>query len=279
MKMTADIDKTAYGLARGYLPRLNITGVTDALVGRYLNPESLSPRPTTKQGLYQRVLESAQNANMKAGVIGRSIGGVGSLAPVLENFAPDAVLAKYGTDWQSILDEIVKTLKPRGQMRRTPRSIWPHYCQTILSAAAFVQQFGTAEEFFAWVDFFDRDDRARPSLPMLLSHEIEGFGFALSCDFLKELGYVDFPKPDVHLRDIFTALGLLQDGEDDYQLFKAIVRVARNANVTPYNADKTFWLIGSGFFYDDPHIGNNGRIGNQKQDFIKYAEPILGKIK
>ena len=279
MKTKAEIDKTAYGLARAYLPRLNITGVTDALVERYLNPASLNPRPTTKQGLYQRVLESAQNANMKAGVIGRSIGGVEKLAPVLANFAPDAVLAKYGTDWQAILDDIEKTLKPRGQIRRTPRSIWPHYCQTIISAAAFVEQFGTADEFFAWVDFFDRDDRARPSLPMLLSHEIEGFGFALSSDFLKELGYVDFPKPDVHLRDIFTALGLLQDGEDDYQLFKAIVRVARNATVTPYNADKTFWLIGSGFFYNDPHIGNNGRIGNYKQEFIKHAEPILGMIR
>ncbi len=279
MKPTADSDKTAYGLARGYLPRLNIAGVTDTLVERYLNPASLKPRPTTKQGLYLRILESAQNANMKAGVIGGSIGGVGKLAAVLDDFEPEAVRQKYGNDWQSILDDIVKTVKPRGQIRRTPRGIWPHYCQTILSAAAFVQQFGTADEFYSWVDFFDRDDRARPSLPMLISHEIEGFGFALSCDFLKELGYVDFPKPDVHLRDIFTALGLLPDGEDDYQLFKAIVRVARNANVTPYNTDKTFWLIGSGYFRDDLHIGNNGRVGNHKQEFILYAKPILGKIK
>ena len=278
MKKIAVIDKTAYGLARAYLRRLNITGVTDMLVERYLKPASLHPRPTTKQGLYQRILESAQNANMKAGVVGRSIGGVNKLATVLENFAPDAVLAKYETGWQSILDDIVRTLHPRGQIRRTPRSIWPHYCQTILSAAAFVQQFGSADEFYAWVDFFDRDDRARPSLPMLLSHEIKGFGFALSCDFLKELGYVGFPKPDVHLRDIFTALGLLPDGEDDYRLFRAIVRVARNANVTPYNADKTFWLIGSGYFYDDTHIGNDGRVGSHKQEFIEYAKPILGKL-
>ena len=64
--------------------------------------------------------------------------------------------------------------------------------------------------------------------------------------FHKELGYVNFPKPDVHLRDIFTALELCQDGDDDDQLFKAIIRVAGNANVTPYNVDKTFWLIGSG---------------------------------
>jgi hypothetical protein len=276
MKTIAEIDMTAYRLARGYLPSLKIAGVTDGLVERYLNPTSLKPRPMTKQGLYQRILESAQNANMKAGVIGRSIGGVGNLAVVLHEFSPDNVLEEYGNDWQRVLEDIVRTVKPRGQIRMTPRSIWPHYCQTILSAAAFVQQFGTAEDFFAWVDFFDHDDRARASLPMLLSHEIEGFGFALSCDFLKELGYVGFPKPDIHLRDIFTALGLCQKGDDDYQLFKAIVRVARNANVTPYNADKAFWLIGSGYFYDHHDIGKKGRIGGRKREFIEYARRELG---
>ncbi len=106
---------------------------------------------------------------------------------------------------------------------------------------------------------------------MLLSHEIVGFGFALSCDFLKELGYVNFPKPDVHLRDIFTALELCEDKNDDYHLFKAIIRVSANANVTPYNADKVFWLVGSGYFYEDRHIGSNGRIGNHKQAFIEFA--------
>lgn len=279
MKTTAEIDRNAYELARGYLPSLKINGVTESLVEKHLNPASLNPRPTTKQGLYQRVLESAQNANMKSGVIGRSIGGVDKLVLVLEDFAPGAVLTKYGNSWDLVLDEIVKRLKPRGQIRRTSRSIWPHYCQTILSAAAFVEQFATIDEFFGWVDFFDRDERARPGLPMLLSHEIEGFGFALSCDFLKELGYVNFPKPDVHLRDIFTALGL-HDGDDDYQLFKAIIRVARNANVTPYNADKTFWLIGSGYFYNHvATIGTNGRIGNHKKEFIEYARSRIYKAK
>jgi len=56
-----------------------------------------------------------------------------------------------------------------------------------------------------------------------------------------------------------------------YQLFKAIIRVAGNANVTPYNVDKTFWLIGSGYFYDDHAIGSNGRVGRYKQDFIEFA--------
>jgi hypothetical protein len=279
MPETVKIDNQAYLLAKSYLPDLGQKEITANLIEKYLNPLSLNPKPTSKNGIYQRILESAQNANMKAGVIGRSIGGISKLAAVLEDFDPEAVLNKYGTIWESILDDIVRQVQPRGEIRRTPKSIWPHYCQTILSAANFVQQFASADDFFSWLDFFDKDDRARASLPMLLSREIEGFGFALSCDFLKELGYVNFPKPDVHLRDIFSSLNLCQAKADDYQLFKAIIRLAGNANVSAYNADKAFWLIGSGYFYDDKHIGNNGRIGSHKQDFIEYARPILQKIK
>lgn len=278
MKDNVIIDKKVYLLAKEYWPSMNITGVTAAFVEKYLNPLSLNPKPTSKEAIYQRILESAQNANMKAGVIGRAIGGVEKLSPVLEGFNAKAVLDKYAGDCETVLDDIVEQLKPNGVMRRTSRSIWPHYCQTILSAANFIEQFSSASDFFGWVDFFDKDDRARASLPMLLSREIEGFGFALSCDFLKEMGYVNFPKPDVHLRDIFTALSLCPDKSDDYQLFKAVIRLANHAGVSPYNADKVFWLIGSGYFYADPHLGNEGRVGSRKKEFIEYAKPLLERI-
>jgi hypothetical protein len=85
---------------------------------------------------------------------------------------------------------------------------------------------------------------------------------------LKELGYINFPKPDVHLRDMFAALELCENEVDDYRLFKAIIRVAKNAGVTPYALDKLFWLIGSGNFYDDPEIGP---IGSRQKDFIEFA--------
>ena len=181
---------------------------------------------------------------------------------------------KYVDD-RAVLNDIIEKLKPRGEIRRTTRSIWPQYCKTILSAANFVEQFSSAPEFFNWVDFFDQDDRARVGLPMLLSREIVGFGFALSCDFLKEMGYVNFPKPDVHLRDIFTALALCPIKPDDYQLFKAVIRVAGHTKVSAYNVDKVFWLIGSGYFYEDLHIGKKGRIGRKKREFIEFAKPLL----
>jgi hypothetical protein len=280
MQPTPKTDEFVYALAKNYLPNQGIAGVTQMLVTKYLDPATQGQPPTTLADLYRRLLESAQNANMKAGVIGGSIGGVDKLAPVLADFDPHKVLMKFGSNSESLLDEIVKQLNPRGQVRRTPRSIWPHYCQTILSAAAFLGQFESAGEFHRWVTFFNQDARARASLPMLLSYEIDGLGFALACDFLKEIGYVNFPKPDVHLRDIFTALGLCKDDVDDYQLFKAIVRVAEAAKVTPYNADKVFWLIGSGYFYmeEDRALGETGRIGNHKLEFIEFAQQELSKF-
>jgi len=278
MNNYTQIDKKAYQLAKDYLPSLGIAGVTVNVIEKYLNPFNLNPKPTSKEEIYQRILKSAQNANMKAVVIGKAIGGVEKLSIVLEGFNPRAVIDKYTGGWEVILNDIVKKLEPRGKIRRTSRAIWPHYCQTILSAANFVEQFSSASDFFSWVDFFDEDGRARASLPMLLSREIEGFGFALSCDFLKEMGYVNFPKPDVHLRDIFTALNLCSDKTDDYQLFKAVIRLAGNAGVSAYNADRVFWLIGSGKFYNDPHIGKQGKVGSKKDEFIMYAKPLLEKL-
>ena len=58
-------------------------------------------------------------------------------------------------------------------------------------------------------------------------------------------------------------------------MFRAVGRLAPNVGVTPYNADKLFWLVGSGYFYDDPHIGNKSRIGMHKKEFIVVARERL----
>ena len=267
-------DRSTYALAKDFLLQVGADKrVTLELIEKYLYLST--PRPDTLAGLYEHLLESAQSANMKAGVIGGSIGGVGKLAPVLCDFEPAEVLEKYRSGWEGVLDDIVAQLKPRGSVPRTSRSIWPRYCRSVLSGARFLSQFSTADDFYRWVDLFDEDERARPALPLLLAQEIEGFGFALACDFLNGLGYENFSKPDVHVKEIFGGLGLCAEGAGDYEVFKAVGRLARNAGVTPYNADKLFWLVGSGYFYDDPHIGNKGRIGRHKKEFIEVARERL----
>ena len=269
-----EIDRAAYSLARDFLLHTGADkAITPELLEKYLHLSR--PRPDTMAGLYERMLESAQSGNMKAGVIGGSIGGVGNLGLVLCDFDPARVLEKYPSGWEEVLDDIVSELKPRGSVSRTPKSIWPGYCRSALSAAKFLSEFSSAEDFYRWVDFFDGDERARPALPLLLAQEIEGMGFALACDFLKEVGYENFSKPDVHVKEIFWAIGLSPLGTSDYEVFKAVARVAMNAGVTPYNVDKLFWLIGSGNFYEDPHIGNWGRIGSKKKEFIEVAKAQL----
>ncbi len=264
------LDKFVCSEAKNFLVNLGIPSVVPSLIDKYLDPGTLQAKPKTISEIYARILKSAQNANMKAGVIGRAIDGIEHLGSVLCDFNPADVIKQYNNDAVLLLDQIQDKVKPRGAIRKTSRSIWPQYCRCILSAADFLVQFRDADDFFRWIDFFDQDNRARASLPMLLSREITGLGFALSCDLLKEMGYVSFPKPDVHLRDIFRALALCPNAEDDYCLFKSIVRDAGNEGVTPYSADKAFWLIGSGYFYNDLHIGNNGRIGSHKNQFIDH---------
>ncbi len=272
------LDRAAYALAKDFLLHSGADkGVTPELIEKYLHLST--PRPDTLAGLYEHILESAQSANMKAGVIGGSIGGVGNLRPVLCEFEPTLVLEKYRSGWEGVLDDIITQLKPRGSVPRTPKSIWPRYCRSVLSGARFLSQFSSADDFYKWVDFFDEDERARPALPLLLAQEVDGLGFALACDFLMGLGYESFSKPDVHVKEIFGAIGLCPQGAGDYEVFKAVARVARNVGVTPYNADKLFWLVGSGHFYDDPHVGNHGRIGRHRKEFIEVARERLEPIR
>ena len=222
--------------------------------------------------IYSYFVESAQSAERKAIVIGGAIGGVHKLKPVLCGFDPAQIVRKYDTE-REVFEDVMTHLRPKGNINHTSKGMWPQYCRTILSGAKFLSQFASADDFYEWVGTFEGlDERARPALPMLLAQEIDGFGFALACDFVKELEYENFSKPDAHVKDIFWAIGLSPWGTSDYEVFKAVARVARHAGVTPYNVDKLFWLIGSGYFYDNPEVGIDGMIGRRRKQFIETAQ-------
>ncbi len=267
-------DRSAYDLAKKFLISLNIDGINIDVIEKYLTPPKNALKSKTINNIYFRLLESAQSSNMRSGVIGGSIGGVEKFESMLDGFNPSFVIKSFD-DWEELLDNIEKKLKPRGKIRRTTKSVWPLFCRSIITGAKFLNQFKTAKDFYKWADSFDMDDRSRIALPLLLSVEVDGISFALGCDFLKEIGYHNFAKPDVHLKQIFPALSLCPSNSNDYQVFKAIVRVSVSVNTTPYDVDKLFWLAGSGYFYDDEHIGNNGRIGRIKGKFIEYAKANL----
>ena len=233
-------------------------------------------KPHDLKVIYERLCESAQNRQMSSKVIGGSIGGINNLRKVLFDFSPIKVAKHYKrTDSDLLLKEIINKLNPSGQIRTGNRSLWPQYCKSIIDSAYFLKAFETADKFYDWAEFFAKDSKAKPALPLMISVEITGLGFPLACDFLKELGFNEYGKPDIHLKDIFKALRIIDPLEkssfkQDYSTLKAIDKIAYENNVTSYAVDKIFWLIGSGNFYL-----TNKNIGRQKKVFIEKIKSSI----
>lgn len=261
-------DRKVYRLAHRFLGKFE--AVTPEILEQHLSvPEC--ERPDTMSGLYHHLVFTAQNYQSLPQVIGCRIGGVAELEDILCGFEPAEVLDKYGEDgWRELLDDVDARFFPGDPRRREPGSLWPRFCRAALSGASFLVRFQTTERFYAWVARYDRTGRSRYRLVSRVAERLHGFGEALACDFIKELGFANWSKPDVHLKKIFVGLGLAADGGNE-TVFRAIARFARNVGVSPYHADKIFWLISSGRFY---HAGFE--IGRHRDRFIRYAAKRLG---
>jgi hypothetical protein len=274
MRDNVELDRELYREAYAFL--MKIPGISRDIIDKHLLPEDKRTKPNTLSLIYKALLESAQNVQMSPNVIGKSISGIkGNIDPlgsVVFDFDPKKTCEKY----RSYSDErLFEEIRP--QLRRPPHegkhSLWLRYCKTIISASIFLSQFENYSQFYSFIDAYYNDDKMRPFLPMLLSYEIDGFGFALSCDFLKEMGYLKFGKPDTHIKDIFIELGLLgavpkNSSKADYLSLRIIERIAKNNNnITPYAVDKLLWLIGSGNFYLE-----NLEVVSKKDEFIEYMK-------
>jgi hypothetical protein len=264
--------KELYEFAYKFL--LSKKGVTRELIEKHFAPEY--DKPNNLNDIFQRLCHTAQNKQMSTKVIGGSIGGVENLKKVLFDFNPKQVYKNYTkSESEKLLNEIIKTLNPKGKIRRTPRSIWPLFCQSIIDSAYFLNGFENAKSFYNWADLFAYDEKTKPALPLLISIEISGIGFPLACDFLKEIGYLNFGKPDVHLKEVFKELNLINPKEksiikQDYQTLKLIDKIASENDITAFEVDKIFWLIGSGDFYLS---GLN--IGRNRNEFIKKVKNTI----
>jgi hypothetical protein len=265
--------KKIYTNAKAFLLERIPSKDAKKILSIYLELPDQSKEPVEIPELFRRLLSSAQNSNMKAGVIGKSIGGFSNLGKALFAFNPQKTLKKFDGAPDALLEHIVNTLHPNGKVRTEPQSIWPKYCKTILSAASFFNQFSDGDDFYDWANSLYSNKRSLPALPMILASEIEGIGYPLACDFLKELGFIEYGKPDVHVIDIFVGIGLCPPKPSPYQVQKVITAIAEAAGVSSYNVDKVFWLIGSGRFYKHMELGKNGLVGRMKDEFIaKFHE-------
>lgn len=155
------------------------------------------------------------------------------------------------------------------------RNSWYKWSHSVVDAAKFMSEFSDVADFEEFVRRFDYNVATRMALPLLISTKISGIGFALACDLLKELGFASYPKPDTHMIDVFSSVGL--SGKDAYSNFEAITRMADyckkiDAGITPYKVDKVFWLICSGRFYlEKPE---EVRVHGKKKELINHLNDL-----
>lgn len=261
-------DRKVYRIARSFL--LTIHGVTDAMVEKHLVvPES--ERPATLAEVFAHLAFTAQNYWAMRHIIGCQLGprGVYELTELLSDFDPAAVVEEYGDDWERLLDHIDETFFPGAPRERAQGKPWRKFCLALVTGAQWLTQFEDANALYRWLERRDKSARSRFKAAGIIAANIHGYGRPVACDFIKELGFPNWSKPDVHLKRVFVALGLAASS-DNWTVFEAIDRLARNVDVSPYHADKVLWLICSGRFYHD-----GIEVGRHGSRFIRYARRRL----
>jgi len=261
-------NKTIFETANEYL--LSFDGITQEMINKHLNDWKDGKVKTIPDLCYKMIFHAQNQQGMP-----NSIGDIDNISSFVFNFNPHEILKNYN-NWEDLFDKIKKKYTPPGRMvKGNPHNYWVRFCKSIFSIAKFSSRFGTIKDFDSFVQVFYYNEETRVALPLLLKEEIEGYGFALACDFLKESGYPEFIKPDTHITDIFNGLNLTT-GENDLQVFRDVILFAKSINKLPYEVDKLFWLVGSGRFYlfKDEH-GNELEIPTSKKEFIKIVKEKL----
>lgn len=164
-------------------------------------------------------------------------------------------------------EELFKVFAENIDMRNSQNS-WMKYSKAIFNGVKLIAKFENEDEFKEYVNSFSDD-------PKVIANDFEGvFGFALTCDYLKEQGFLQYSKPDVHIKEVLTNLLIKQYNFkfkslllSDQDYFDFILDIARDNNTSAYNVDKLVWLCCTGNFHHPSGIST--RNTNRKK-YIEY---------
>ena len=205
------------------------------------------------------------------------IGGIENLEAVLFSFNPKEVVQVYGK-WDKVFDAIAESdyVTPSKMDRENNRNTWVQFSKTIMAIARFLDRFDQYEEFEKYVNQFlvKENPDLRIGLPLIISSEIHGYGFALACSFLKEVVSPGFIKPDTHVNYIAVNLGIADQEDSDYRIYSKLVAFSEEANKEPYWIDRAFFLIGRGSFFKTKRYPNEDTINCSKTEFVQIIKNI-----
>lgn len=208
------------------------------------------------KGVYKALVSTMQDYQFRPRVINYAKRSK-EIDSILFDLDYHQIILKYTPD--SLLKTFASSFKINNISSKN--NTWRQYSISLIDGAKFLSSFKDFDDFDSFIKGFSKNSYTKEALPLMLEREIHGMGLALACDWLKEIGYLDYPKPDLHMIDVFCQAGLAD--RDPWNSFKAAINAAEEANVTPYSLDKVIWLICTGNFYRY-HV----QIKSLKEEFL-----------
>jgi hypothetical protein len=137
---------------------------------------------------------------------------------ILNSYDSRGILNKF-PDAQSLFKAFYDTFPIKNA--ESKRNSWRQLAVGILSGSRFMSKFESAKEFDEFVRGYLSKKTTKDDLPLRLKQEIKGFGQPLACSFLKDIGYSEYAKADVHLIKLNSRSKCNTSPEDFRRSFKA----------------------------------------------------------
>ena len=122
-----------------------------------------------------------------------------------------------------------------------PSHSWEAYAEGLIDAARYLIDLD-----LSYNDYITQTNENSDAVLRDICR-IRGIGPALARNFLKELGVMEFGKPDVHLLEVFRAFDPTVINEESFD--RSLEVQAARAGVSPYEFDRVIWLICTGDYF------------------------------
>lgn len=167
---------------------------------------------------------------------------------------------------------------------------WKKYIGGILDGAYILSRFSNVNQFIDEINNFanlhngltfeqyqDSKGTNMRASQNTRGWKIYGMKNAIASNFLKEIGFLDYVKPDTHFKAALQAINVTFT--DDNDCLRKGRDIARKCRVTPYALDRVVWLCCSGHYYRHRRDKLGGGASSLKQPYLDYLKEEYQKGK
>lgn len=229
---------------------------------KYLEPQPIEN--SSINSIVYRMLFHAQNNRKKKNAI-KFEEYKEQYKKVLKQFNPKELSKMTENDIKQLLEKNIK-FYPKGQFGKD-------YARVIKEVSKFLSPFDDANDFINFCEFIN-SKVDKKYLPKMIQ-DIHWYGNALSRDFLKELGFDCYAKPDVHVKDFIS--NVFNCKNEDLDVLEKINEISEISKEKIYFIDKLIYLSCTHDFYlkcDEKYRDNKSPLQNNNR-----RQLLINKIK